>query len=293
MFNGQREIVKSPNWRFAVLSFLVRISLMHGFSNLISDSLLINETIQLLQNFGGRATAVEIVDLVMKIRRPEPDFAKLLVLDLVNNDPRLTLNEEFVEFKPINDDSLNLFETDYVVLDFETTGAKCPPCRVTEIGAYRVEKGKITDEFHTLINPETPIPVFITQLTGISDAMVKNSPKFREIASDFLSFLGDAVLVAHNAPFDVRFLNYEIGKVFDGYRVANPHLCTVQLSRRLVPNIENHKLNTVAEYFSVNLENHHRASHDAHATAKIFVNLLNQLNDLGVSDLATARKIKV
>lgn len=266
---------------------------MNGFSNLISDSLLINETIQLLQSIGGRATAVEVVDSVMNIRRPEPHLAKLLVSDLVRNDPRLSLNDGIVEFIPLNHDSLNLFETDYVVLDFETTGAKCPPCRVTEIGAYRIEKGNITDKFHTLINPETEIPVFITQLTGISDAMVKNAPKFREVADDFLSFIGDAVLVAHNAPFDIRFLNHEIGKIYDGYKVANPHLCTVQLSRRLVPNIENHKLNTVAEHFQVNLENHHRASHDAHATAKIFVNLLEQLNDLGVSDLAAARKVKI
>lgn len=266
---------------------------MHGFSNLISDSLLINETIQLLKNFGGRATAVEVVDSVMNIRRPEPNLAKMLVWDLVKNDPRISLNEDFVELNLFNHDSRKLFETDYVVLDFETTGAKCPPCRVTEIGAYRVEKGKITDNFHTLINPEAPIPIFITQLTGISDSMVRDAPKFYEIASDFLDFIGNAVIVAHNAPFDIRFLNHEIGKIYDGYKVANPHLCTVQLSRRLVPNIENHKLNTVAQYFRVNLENHHRALHDAHATAKIFVNLLNQLNDLGISDLAAARKVRV
>lgn len=266
---------------------------MNEFSNLVSDSILINETIRLLQAFGGRATAVEVVDSVMNIRRPEPYLAKMLVWDLVRNDPRLTLNEDFVELNLLDHNSLNLFETDYVVFDFETTGAKCPPCRVTEIGAYRIEKGNITDKFHTLINPETPIPLFITQLTGISDSMVRNAPKFRDIADDFLSFIGDAVLVAHNAPFDMRFLNHEIGKIYDGYRVANPHLCTVQLSRRLVPHIENHKLNTVAEYFRVNLENHHRALFDAQATAKIFVNLLEQLNDLGVSNLAAARKVKI
>jgi DNA polymerase III subunit alpha, Gram-positive type len=266
---------------------------MNGFSNLISDSLLINETIQLLLAVGGRATAVEVVDSVMNIRRAEPHLAKMLVWDLVKNDPRLALNDDFVELKLFNHDALNLFETDYVVFDLETTGAKCPPCRVTEIGAYRVEKGAITDKFHTLVNPETPIPLFITQLTGISDSMVRNAPKFREIADDFLAFIGDAVLVAHNASFDIRFLNHEIGKIYGGYKVANPHLCTVQLSRRLVPHIENHKLNTVAQYFRVNLENHHRASHDAHATAKIFVNLLEQLNDLGVNNLAAARKVRV
>lgn len=265
---------------------------MQGFTNLISDSLLINETIKLLQNFGGRATVVEIVDSVMKIRRPEPNLAKLLVWDLVKNDPRLSLKDEFVELKLVNHESINLFETEFVVFDLETTGAKCPPCRVTEIGAFRVKNGKIADNFHTLVNPETPIPFFITQLTGISDAMVENAPRFVDIAQEFLGFIGDAVLVAHNAAFDMRFLNNEIGKVYDGYKMANPHLCTVQLSRRLVPNIENHKLNTLADYFSVRLENHHRAEEDAHATAKIFVNLLNQLNDLGIDNLASVRKVK-
>lgn len=262
------------------------------YPNLISESILINETIELLQSFGGRATAVKIVDNIMRIRQPEPHLAKMLVLDLVNSDPRLTLNEDIVELVPHNNETRNLFETDYVVFDLETTGAKCPPCRITEIGAYRVENGKIIDEFQTLVNPETPIPIFITQLTGISDEMVRTAPKFSEIATDFLDFIGDSVLVAHNAPFDMRFLNHEVSKIYDGYRVANPHLCTVQLSRKLVPNIENHKLNTVAQHFSVSLENHHRASDDAHATARIFINLLDDLQSRGVSDLATARKIK-
>ena len=92
---------------------------MNGFSNLISDSLLINETIALLQDFGGSATAVEVVDSVMNIPQPEPSIAKLLVSDLVKNDPRLSLNDGIVELTPLNHDALNLFETDYVVLDFE------------------------------------------------------------------------------------------------------------------------------------------------------------------------------
>src|SRR3954471_4645640 len=128
------------------------------YHNLISDSLLINETIQLLQSSGGRASAVKVVDYVMKTRTPEPDFAKTLVLDLVENDPRLKLNEDTLELVPKKFANRKLDETDYVVFDLETTGAKTPPCRITEIGAYRVSNGKITDEFHTLVNPETPIP---------------------------------------------------------------------------------------------------------------------------------------
>ncbi|HMS40016.1 MAG TPA: exonuclease domain-containing protein, partial [Pyrinomonadaceae bacterium] len=188
---------------------------MTPYPNLISDSLLINETISLLQSSGGKVSAVEVVDYVMKIRKPAPDLAILLVSDLVETDPRLQLIEDTVELIEENLLNRKLHETDYVVFDLETTGAKCPPCRVTEIGAYRVSNGKIVDEFHTLVNPESPIPFFITQLTGISDAMVRHEPKFREIANDFLEFIGDSVLVAHNAHFDLRFLNHEIGRIHE------------------------------------------------------------------------------
>ncbi|MGI8641808.1 MAG: 3'-5' exonuclease [Pyrinomonadaceae bacterium] len=265
---------------------------MLPYPNLISDSLLISETIQLLQSGGGRASAVKVVDYVMKISKPEPGLAKLLVADLVNTDPRLRLNDDTLELIESNFERRNFAETDFVVFDLETTGAKTPPCRITEIGAYRVQKGKITEEFQTLVNPETPIPMFISQLTGITDKMVKNAPRFPEVTADFLDFIGDSVLVAHNAHFDMRFLNHEIGRIHANYRVANPHLCTVKISRRLLPHIENHRLNTVADYYAVALINHHRATDDARATAHIFVNLLAELQNLGVRDLAAAKRLK-
>lgn len=266
---------------------------MTPYPNLISDSLLINETIQLLQSSGGRASVVDVVDSVMKINRPPAEFAKLLVSDLVESDPRLQLNDETIELVIDNHDRRSLFETDFVVFDLETTGAKTPPCRITEIGAFKISGGEIVGKFETLVNPETFIPAFITELTGISNQMVRNAPKFREVAEDFLEFIGDSVLVAHNSHFDMRFLNHEIGRIHENYRVANPCLCTVQLSRKLLPHIENHRLHTVAEYYSIFIENRHRAAGDAHATAKIFVNLLHHLKDLGVMDLASARKFKV
>lgn len=265
---------------------------MPPFPNLISDSLLISETIQLLQSFGGRASAVKVVDYVMKIRQPDPNLAKMLIADLVEQDPRLFLNDDTLELVRSNVEQRELSETDFVVFDLETTGAKTPPCRITEIGAYRVQKGAITEEFQTLVNPETPIPLFISQLTGISNSMVKNAPRFSEIAADFLNFIGDSILVAHNAHFDLRFLNSEIGRMHKDYRVGNQHLCTVKMSRKLLPHIENHRLNTVADYYRVSLINHHRATDDARATAHIFVNLLSELNNLGVKDLAGAKKLK-
>lgn len=264
---------------------------MTPYPNLISESLLINETIALLRSFGGKASAVSVVDFVMKIRKPEPRLARLLVADLIERDPRLSLNIDTVELADDGFENRELADTEFVVFDLETTGAKAPPCRITEIGAYRVRNGKVTEEFQTLLNPETPIPTFITNLTGITDEMVAGAPKFADIAHDFLGFIGDSILVAHNSGFDMRFLNSEISRVFGGYRMANPCLCTVLLSRKLLPDIVNHKLKTVAEHYSIDLVNHHRASADAYATAHIFVNLLTKLGDSGVNDLAAVRKL--
>ena len=264
---------------------------MKPYPNLISESLLITETIALLRAFGGRASAVRVVDRVMNIRRPEPNLAKMLVSDLIERDPRLRLSEDFVELVSDGFDARSLAETDFVVFDLETTGAAVPPCRITEIGAYRVKNGVVAEEFHSLVNPETRIPPFITSLTGISNEMVKDAPRFNEVVGNFLDFIGDAVLVAHNAPFDMRFLNHEIGKIYENYRVANPCLCTVQLSRKLLPDIMNHKLKTLAEYYSVSLVNHHRASDDARATAHIFINLLAEMVSSGVRDIAMIRSM--
>lgn len=259
--------------------------------NLISDSLLINETVALLRSFNGRASAVSVVDFVMKIRRPNVEFAKLLVADLIERDPRLRLNGDMVELAADTFDERDLAETGFVVFDLETTGAKPGPSRITEIGAYRVVNGRVTDGFQTLVNPEMPIPPFIVGLTRITDEMVKDAPLFADVAADFLEFIGDSILVAHNSGFDMRFLNYEIGRVFPDYRVANPCLCTVKLSRKLLPDIVNHKLKTVAAHYEIDLTDHHRAKADAYATAHIFVNLLAKLHDGGVTDLAAIRKM--
>lgn len=265
---------------------------MPPYRNLISDSLLITETIDLLRSQGGRAPVEKVISFVMNVKKPDETFARLFASDLVEKDSRLFLNEDFLELIQKDFSQNILLETEFVVFDLETTGAKTPPCRITEIGAYKIKNGAIVEEFQTLINPETSIPPFITGLTGISDYMVKDAPRFADIATEFLDFIGDSVLVAHNAHFDVRFLNHEIGRMFEDYRVGNPHLCTVNLSRKLLPDLENHRLHTVAEYYSIFIKNRHRAADDALATANIFCNFLVEMNDVGITDLSEAQKLR-
>jgi len=164
-----------------------------------------------------------------------------------------------------------------------------PPNRIIELGAYRIRGGRIVDDFVTLVNPEIPIPRFVMSLTGITNEMVKDAPLFAAVAPKWLEFVADAVLIAHNAPFDTNFINHEISRVYPGHRMINPHLCTVTLSRRAVPGLANYRLDTVSEHFSIPIVDRHRAGSDALATAEVFIRILERLGEYGVRDLAAAR----
>jgi DNA polymerase III epsilon subunit family exonuclease len=262
--------------------------------NLISDSDLIQDLIEFLKANGGSLPASNVADRILLIPTLNEEFAALLVADLIAYDSRIRLKDNnMLELNLPNTDALKLAETEFIVFDTETTGSKPPYSRMTEIGCYKVRNGEIVDEFETLLNPQAAIPPFISALTGITDEMVAKAPLFSDIAADLLRFIGDAVLVAHNAAFDVKFLNAEISRTFTGCKVANTHLCTVRLSRKLLPDLANHRLHTIAEHFSIPIYNRHRAGGDALATAKIFVNLLDDLNSRGISDIGSARKFKV
>ncbi len=248
----------------------------------------------MLRLCGGRAPVESVTDIILQLPDLAAPVAAPIVHELIRDDWRLRLvGDSHLELACEDADCASLAESDFVVFDLETTGAKTPPCRVTEIGAYRISGGRIVAEFQTLVNPKTNIPPFITHLTGITDAMVKSAPLFRDIAADWLRFVDTAVLVAHNAPFDIRFIDHELARVFPGCRMANPHLCTVSLSRRIVPDIANHRLHTLAEHFSIPIRNRHRAPGDALATAEVFLLLLELLRQHGVRDLAGARHFKL
>src|SRR5215204_3165095 len=264
------------------------------YPNLVSDSNLVQDTIDLLTCSGGRAPASEIADAVFKLSHIDDELAGLLVADLIRNDRRFKIVENnTIELQEDDRQSRLLKDLDFVVVDVEATGAKTPPNRLIELGAYRIRGGRVVDKFVSLVNPEIPIPRFVATLTGISNDMVRDAPVFADVAPRWLDFVSDSVLVAHNAPFDTSFLNHEISRVYPGHRMVNPHLCTVRLSRRALPEISNHRLETIAKHFSISIASRHRAGSDALATAEIFILLLTELEETyGIKNLAAARKFQ-
>ncbi len=171
----------------------------------------------------------------------------------------------------------------YVVFDLETTGFSPINNRIIEIGAVKVSGGKIAERFSTFVNPQVPIPFKIEELTGIRDDMVLNAPVIEKALPEFLEFCRGAIMVAHNAGFDMSFIskNCQRQKLPCEYTVID----TVALARVLLPHLNRFKLDTVAKALKISLENHHRAVDDAACTAEIFVKFAEMLKERGISTL--------
>ncbi|MCI8614308.1 MAG: PolC-type DNA polymerase III [Lachnospiraceae bacterium] len=176
------------------------------------------------------------------------------------------------------------FNGDFVVFDIETTGFSPVNNRIIEIGAVKVQKGEITEKFSTFVNPDVPIPFEIEKLTGINDGMVIGAPAIEQVLPDFLDFCGDAVLVAHNAGFDMSFIKENARN--QGINREFSYVDTVGIARILLPHQGKHTLDAVAKTLGVSLENHHRAVEDAQATAEIFVKFIPMLKEAGADNLA-------
>lgn len=261
-------------------------------ANLISDSPLVQETFDFVIESGGRAAFTEITESIFHLTNATPELAASLVGDLVQNDPRFIPSEQYLTVKDNELETQSLRDVEFVVIDIEAIAGKSRPTRIIEIGACRVAKGRIVDEFETLVNPDAPLPPFISTLTGIRDEMLASAPPFSEIANRWLSFAGDTVLAAHNSNFDVTLLNQEIARVFPGCRMRNSEICTVQLARRVLPNLEKHHLDAMAEHFGFQVTGRHRAAGDARATARVLIHLLDELEIRGVKTLGEARKFR-
>lgn len=176
---------------------------------------------------------------------------------------------------------LPLREGRYAVVDIETTGLKPPFARITEIAAVRICDGEIDLELAQLIDPGCAIPPRITEMTGISNQMVMGQPDIDTVWPFFLRFVGDAVVIAHNARFDLSFLDQEAWSR-SGEPLPNPELCTVTLARRAWPWLGRHNLDAVAEHCGIAFDSRHRALGDAKVTAQVFLELIPYLERMGL-----------
>lgn len=180
------------------------------------------------------------------------------------------------------------FEDEYVVFDIETTGLNNVNDKITEIGAVLIRNKQVISKFNSLINPEIPIPDKIQRLTGITNEMVADAPSIKEVLPEFLNFVGNRPLVAHNAMFDVGFIKYKASLL--GIEVNNPVVDTLQLSRNLLP-IKKHRLNNLCDHFGIKLLHHHRASDDAEAAALILIELFRLLEEKNINSMSEINSI--
>ena len=187
-----------------------------------------------------------------------------LEANVVNDDTQVVLNPQ----------PRNLKEAEYVVFDIETTGLSVSNCKIIELAAVKMVEGKEIDRYSTFVDPHERIPYNIQQLTNITDEMVQGAPEVDEVLKQFVEFCGDAIVVAHNARFDIGFIQHNLKKL-GMPEMENPVLDTLELARLLHPTMKNHRLNTLSDKYKVSLESHHRAIDDTIALAGILVGLLN------------------
>ncbi len=174
-------------------------------------------------------------------------------------------------------------DTTYCVLDLETTGLSFRTEKITEIGIMKMQNGEVIDEFSCFVNPEKPIPPKVVEVTNITDDMVKDAETIETIFPKMLDFIGDSVLVAHNADFDIGFLKYNAKEL--GYRLENTYMDTLRLAKELFPDFKKYKLGIIAEKLGIKVEVAHRALDDVDTTVKVLKVMLEMLKEKGVETL--------
>ena len=239
----------------------------------------------LLERPGG-ASPRELLDLVFTQPGSDPEFGPRFLRGLLEADQRFVWRATDGRWGvPAHHTRAGtLDEATFVVCDVETTGLSARATGIIEIAAARVRGGRIVAEFAQLVDPGVRLPPFITQLTGIADAMLVGQPRIAAVWPQFTEFLSTDVLVAHNARFDLSFLN-AAALAHDGRPIANPTLCTLQLARRLLPGLRRRGLDALAAHFAIPQSDRHRALGDVRITVEVLFRLLELLTGRGVARL--------
>ncbi len=239
-----------------------------------------------LQERPAGADSAELVGLLFKGAGSDPELGARLIHGLIGGDPSFVHDESAGMWSLRQSAALRipLADARFVVVDLETTGGRASAGSIIEIGACRMEGQRITGTFATLVRPRMPIPRFVTGLTSITNEMVRAAPPIEDALPAFRDFLGDAVMVAHNAPFDHSFLDFEFRRLF-GIGLRNPVICTLRLSRRLLPSLKRRRLDALADHFGLSTEGRHRGPGDARMAAELLSIFLEMAAKMGLNRL--------
>jgi DNA polymerase-3 subunit epsilon len=245
--------------------------------------------VELVEERRGPVPVEEAARRLFALRSAPLGLARSLLEDVVDGDARIAWRGDCVGLEQPLGADLPLEQATYVVVDLETTGLRPGVARICEIGAVRIRELELAEEFQTLVDPRAPIGAFVSALTGLRDAELRRAPAAEVAVGRFLAFAGDAVLVAHNARFDLAFLDRETERL-TGARLAAPVVDTVGLARRLLAGrIPRAGLSSLSQFFGTHARPCHRALPDAQATAEILLRLLGLAQERGaqtVADLA-------
>ena len=251
------------------------------------DSL--DRLVEFVEEHEGRVHAREAARLAFALSRVPDGVARALLGPLVGDDARLCWRGPFVALASAADPTLD--EASFVVFDLETTGLAAASARICEIGAVEIRRLELGATFETLVAPEVPVSHATRRLTGISEELLGSAPGVEQALAGFASFAGDAVLVAHNARFDVGFLNRELERR-SGRRLSGPVVDTVALARNLLAGrSERTSLAALASFFGVSVRPCHRALPDAQATAEVFLRLVELARERGAERLSQLEEL--
>ncbi|MBR0382484.1 MAG: PolC-type DNA polymerase III [Eubacterium sp.] len=240
----------------------------------------IEKVINTAKSWGHKALAItdhgvlQAFPIAHHCLKKDDDFKVIYGVEgyFVNDRKKMVINEQG-----------QTLSDDFVVFDLETTGFSAEKDSIIEIGAVKVSGGKITDRYATFVNPDRPIPLRITELTDIDDAMVANAPRLEQVLPEFLAFCSGCCLVAHNASFDVGFIERKMDLL--GYSGSFTVLDTVQMARLLLTDMSKFRLDTVCRRLGIKQEHHHRAVDDAKVTAEVFLRFVEMLEERGITSL--------
>jgi DNA polymerase-3 subunit epsilon len=242
--------------------------------------------VELVEERRGPVVADEAARRIFALRQAPVALARSLLADVVEADARLAWNGDAVGLaRPLGADLL-LEEASYVVVDLETTGLRPGSSQICEIGAVLVQGFEVVDEFETLVDPRAPLGATISALTGLTDRQLRGAPPASAAVRSFLAFAGDSVLVAHNARFDLAFLDRETERL-TGSRLAAPVVDTVALARRLLAGrVPRASLAQLSYFFGTSVQPCHRALPDAQATAEVLLALIGLAQERGARTVA-------